>query len=396
MEARWIILLVLFIVRTVMGLQFQSVASVSPFYIAEVGIDYTRLGFLIGLFHLPGFFLALPGGLLGKKFGDKPVAIGALILMTIGGAVMGASNTYAFSVVGRLMSGAGSILLNVMLVKMAADWFAGKEIITAMAVLMSSWPFGISIGLISLGRLAAMTTWQTVMFLTAGACLISLVLVAVFYRGSPTVAEKHTADSAQPGLSRREILLVLVASLIWTLFNAGFLAIPSFAPDFLTSIGYTVAGAASLVSMVTWLSIASVQIGGYLSEKLKRPNLIFVGTFCGMGLGMCLLPYWQNPLVLFIWLGLIMGPPVGIMMALPAEVLQPENRAAGMGLFYMLFYGAISVLTTITGFTRDFTQSPAAPLLFGGMLAIAAILIFALFRLLQARTKGTALTASTA
>jgi predicted MFS family arabinose efflux permease len=387
METRWIVLLLLFVVRTVMGLQFQSVASVSPFLMADLGIDYTRLGFLIGLFHLPGFFLAFPGGLLGKRFGDKPVIISALGLMTIGGLIMGASNTYALSVVGRLMSGAGSILLNVLLVKMIADWFAGKEIITAMAVLMSSWPFGISLGLISLGRLAAATSWQKVMFLTAGACVISVILVALFYRGSPAVAEKVPAESVRVRFSRREILLVLIASLIWTLFNAGFIAIPSFAPDFLTSIGYTVTAAASLVSMVTWIVIPSIQIGGYISEKLRRPNLIFVVSFCGIGLSMCLVPYWPNPFVLFIWLGLIMGPPVGIMMALPSEVLQPENRAAGMGLFYAFFYGAMSALTTITGFSRDLTQSPAAPLLFGAMLVFLAIIIFALFRMLQARAK---------
>ncbi len=387
METRWIILLVLFVVRTVMGLQFQSVASLSPFFMAELGIDYTRLGFLIGLFHLPGFFLAFPGGLLGKRFGDKPVVISALVLMAFGGLIMGACNTYAFSVVGRLMSGAGSILLNVLLVKMIADWFAGKEIITAMAVLMSSWPLGISLGLISLGRLAAVTSWQMVMFLTAGACLVSLIFIAVFYRGSPTVAEKHTAESARVRFSRQEILLVLIASLIWSLFNAGFIAIPSFAPNFLTSIGFTVAAAASLVSMVTWIVIPSIQIGGYISQRLRRPNLIIAISFTGIGLGLWLLPYWPNPFVLFIWLGLILGPPVGIITALPAEVLQPENRAAGMGLFYTFYYGALSALTTITGFSRDFTQSPAAPLLFGGMLVFIAIIIFALFRIFQARAK---------
>jgi len=40
-----------------------------------LGIDYTCLGFLIGLYHLSGFVLAFPGGLLGKRFGDKPVVM---------------------------------------------------------------------------------------------------------------------------------------------------------------------------------------------------------------------------------------------------------------------------------------------------------------------------------
>jgi MFS family permease len=81
----------------------------------DLGIGYTRLGFLIGVYQLPGFILAFPGGILGKRFGEKPVVIAGLVMMTIGGLTMGAYESYTLSVVGRVMSGAGSILLNVML-----------------------------------------------------------------------------------------------------------------------------------------------------------------------------------------------------------------------------------------------------------------------------------------
>jgi hypothetical protein len=74
------------------------------------------------------------------------------------------------------------------------------------------------------------------------------------------------------------------------------------------------------------------------------------------------------------------------MMALPAEVLRPENRAAEMGLFYAFFYGGMSLLTTLAGFSRDFTGNSAAPLYFGGMLVAAGILILVLFRWYQRRT----------
>jgi MFS family permease len=311
--------------------------------------------------------------------------------MTIGGLIMGVYDSYALSIVGRLMSGVGAILLNVLLTKMIADWFAGKEIITAMAVLMSSWPFGISLGLLSLGRLATITSWQLVMYLTAAACLIALILVATLYRVPPITNEKRATESMKVKLSRQEIWLVLMASLIWTLFNVGFIALPSFAPDLFTSIGYSVPAAGSLVSMVTWIVIPSVQLGGYISEKIGRPNIILVACFSGIGLGMCLLPYWPYPVVLFILLGFIFGPPVGIMMALPTEVLHPENRAVGMGLFWTFFYGGMSVLTTLTGLSRDLTQSPAAPLVFGGMLLITAIIIFAIFRMFQSRVNLIAL-----
>ena len=92
-------------------------------------------------------------------------------------------------------------------------------------------------------------------------------------------------------------------------------------------------------------------------------------------------------MVVFIWLGLIFGPPAGIIMALPTEVLHPENRAAGMGLYFSCFYGGMMALTSLAGFSRDLTQNAAAPILFGGMLLIIAIIILTLFRTFQARIK---------
>jgi MFS family permease len=139
--------------------------------------------------------------------------------------------------------------------------------------------------------------------------------------------------------------------------------------------------------MVTWIIVFSVQFGGYISEKLSRPNIILVTCFVGISLGMFLLPYSTHPVALFAWLGLIFGPPAGIIMALPAEVLQPENRAAGMGLFYSFYYGGMMALTSLAGFSRDLTQNAATPVLFGGMLLIIAIIILAIFRTFQARFK---------
>jgi len=105
--------------------------------------------------------------------------------------------------------------------------------------------------------------------------------------------------------------------------------------------------------MATWISIFSVQLGGYISEKLSRPNIILVTCFVGISIGMCLLPYCPYPIALFIFLGFIFGPPAGIIMALPAQVLHPENRAVGMGLLFSCYYGGMMALTSLAGFSRD-------------------------------------------
>ena len=88
--SRWLILGVLFFARTAMACQFQTVGSTAPFLIGSFAIDYTRLGTLIGLYMLPGIFFALPGGMLGQRFGAKRLVLAGLLLMAAGGALMGA------------------------------------------------------------------------------------------------------------------------------------------------------------------------------------------------------------------------------------------------------------------------------------------------------------------
>jgi MFS family permease len=312
--------------------------------------------------------------------------------MAFGGLVMGIGDSYTPVATGRVLSGVGAVLLNVLLTKMIADWFAGKEIVTAMAILVSSWPLGISLGLVSLGPLAAASSWQQVMRLIAAACVVALVLVVAVYR-APSVAGSGQATGRSGtwlNLSRREIGLVVLAGLIWMLFNVGFVILPSFAPGFLTTTGYTMAAAGSLVSAATWIVIPAVQMGGYIAERIGRPNLIMVACFLGIGSAICLLPYWPYPLALFLAIGLLFGPPAGIIMALPAEVLRPENRAPGMGIFSTCSYAGGAVLSTLAGLSRDLTHSPAAPLFFGGAMLIIAIMILGLFRAFQRQSAGIA------
>ena len=47
MPLRWVMLIVLFLVRLAMGYQFQSVASVSTHLVSELGLSYTQVGTLI-------------------------------------------------------------------------------------------------------------------------------------------------------------------------------------------------------------------------------------------------------------------------------------------------------------------------------------------------------------
>ena len=116
----------------------------------EFGVGLADIGVLIGLYFTPGVALALPGGAIGRRFGDKTTVLGALLLMLTGGVAMAFSDSWNGQVAGRLVAGAGGVLLNVQMTKMVADWFAGKEIATAMAIFVNSWPAGVAVSLLAL------------------------------------------------------------------------------------------------------------------------------------------------------------------------------------------------------------------------------------------------------
>jgi MFS family permease len=69
----------LFAVRGTIAFQFQSVAVVAPLLTSQFGASLADVGVLIGLYFAPGVVLALPGGAIGQRFGDKRTALATLL-----------------------------------------------------------------------------------------------------------------------------------------------------------------------------------------------------------------------------------------------------------------------------------------------------------------------------
>jgi MFS family permease len=212
-NGRWLILLVLFLARAAVSLQFQSIPALSPLLVDSLRIDYALLGTLVGLYMLPGVIFSLPGGLLGQRFGDKQIAVLGLSLMVLGGLWVGLSGTYLSASLGRIVSGVGAVLLNIVLAKMVTDWFAGREIVTAMAFFVSSWPVGIGLGLLLLPILATAASVMLALLATALVSALALVLVLAIYR-SP-VSFVATPATFRIALSGHEWWASIFAGMVW-------------------------------------------------------------------------------------------------------------------------------------------------------------------------------------
>jgi predicted MFS family arabinose efflux permease len=382
MTNRWVVLGALFVARSALGFHFQSVASVAPLLVEDLGIDFTAIGTLIGLFSLLGVLTALPAGFLGQRFGERRVCIFGLALMTLGGFVMWLGDGFGMIAVGRMIAGTGGVVITVIMVKIVGDLFEGKEVVTAMAILMNSWPVGIVIGLWTQGALAETWGWPSV-FLVAGiGSFVGMLLVAAVYRPGVSAVVRPLQRLA---ITRMEAAKVSLAGIIWVLYNAGYLMVLSFGPAMLVMRGLDVAAAGLLLANATFVYMFAIPLGGWLSEKLARPNLVMVSCFALGAVTVALVPLADSPLLLFILAAIFIGIPTGNVMALTVETVPAEHRNTGTGLYHTWNHAGLFVGPALAGWIVTQTGDPATAMFFGGTTMALAIVVLGALRALQWR-----------
>jgi MFS family permease len=374
---RWFALAVLFLIRLTMAFQFQSVAAVAPLLGDAFSVSLADIGWLIGLYFAPGLALALPGGAIGRRFGDKPTVIASLLLMLVGELAMALSPSWFMQIAGRLVSGAGGVMFNVQMTKMVADWFAGQEIATAMAIFVNSWPAGIALSLVSLPVIGTAFGVGAVYLAVAASIALGLVFFIAAYPSPPKTATTPTTGSSWP--DRNTLIALIAAGLIWGLFNVGFAMIFSFGPSMLDQLGWSISAAGSVISIVLWLAVISVPLGGFLADRTGRPNLVLSGGCIIFAVLMIVLPRTDAVISTVTLIGLLSGLPAGPIMSLPACVLKAETRAIGMGIFYTLYYATMMLGPVVAGALAKSTGQAASAFDFGTAVVLACPLLLWLF-----------------
>jgi predicted MFS family arabinose efflux permease len=363
-------LALLFWLRAAMGFQFQSVASTAGPLAAEFGISASALGALIGLYILPGFVVALPSGALASRLPDRATATAGLLVMAAGSIVMALAPSYAMLCAGRLLAGIGYALYTLVITKMVADWFTGREMFAAMGVMLASWPCGIALGLAVEPALAVAAGWPAAQWAVAALCIADAGLAAFLYRAPPErIAAPAVGARLRP--DRREIALVLLASLPWGALNVGLIIFFSFGPRLLESTGHSPTAAAMLIAAGLWVSALALPLGGMIAERLRRPHLAAaISSVVGAAaLGWLVL---DGPAALAsVLVGLSLCVPGAVIIALPASLLRPESLGIGLGLFYASYFLQMMLGPLIAGWVADLAGGPAAAVWTGAALLLA-------------------------
>ncbi len=394
---RWRMLLLLFVARVGLGFQFQTMGSVGDDFVREFGLDHAAVGTLIGLFMLPGLFLAIPAGLLGRYCPDRLLCGGGLAALAVGGLIAGFAPDPWLVGAGRMVCGLGFVFSTLYFVKMTVDWFVGREIATAMAILVMSWPFGIAMGQIAHEWLAATGSWRWPFFVASAYCAFGALAIFALYRPppappAPPAPEHVLAGATKPKpahawalLSRRELSLTLIAALIWGFFNAGYVIYLNFGPAMLEAKGYGPVEAAAVISIASWVMIFSGAVCGQITDRTRKPAIVVavamvVAMAALAALGQSGADVWAS-----LAFGLIGMAPAGVIMALTGEAMRPESRAIGMGVFFTGYYVIMTAAPPLAGWLYDQSGDPFAPLQLGVAMFALVLLAYLGFRLAKGR-----------
>jgi MFS family permease len=302
----------------------------------------------------------------------------SLILMLIGGAMMAWGPSWGWLFAGRLLAGAGGVIINIVMTKMLMDWFVGQELSTAMAIFINSWPVGIALALLTIPTIAATGgldwAWAAVMSVIA----LGLLLFLLVYR--PPV--KAPAASVRITVSRLPMLALFLAATVWALYNAALAMVFSFGPAFLTQRGWGLTSAGSATSIFIVVVALSVPVGGILADKTGRRYAVITIGMLGYVIllpSVLVAPSWAI-LPIFVIVALVFGLAAGPIVSLPALVLKPESRAFGTGVYYSIYYVLMMVAPALAGVIADKVESIGITFIFGSVLLVAGMLALGGFR----------------
>jgi predicted MFS family arabinose efflux permease len=383
---RWAMLALLFFCRTSLGFQFQTMGSAAPGVTAEIGLSLTEIGTLIGFFMLPGVVLSIPSGYAARYMSDKGLLVLGLLVMGLGGATAAIAAGFGMLALGRILCGVGFVIGTIYFAKMVQDWFGGKELATAMGILVVSWPFGIAIGQVAHDWLMTQFHWRLPFAIAAAYCSTAALALWLGYRAPPGIAAPRGA-AGPAGLPRRELWLTLLAASVWAFFNAGYLVFLSFAPKALLESGFAAQQAIPMVSAASALMMISIPVSGVIADRSGRPDAVLylcsaVGVICLLAL-----PYAPFAVISCVLFGLIGMGPAGVIMALTGQAMSPARRAFGMGVFSTIYYAITAPAPALAGWIVDRTGAPQDALIFAAALFALTMVANLAFRVAVRRLR---------
>lgn len=264
------------------ALQVGKAAIAAPLLQSDFGIGLTAIGWLAGIFALIGLVGGTPTGAFVARFGARLILIIGL-LVTAAGAALGAAIAGLLSLfVGRVIEGAGFLLVTVAAPSLLEEVTRPADRDLAFALWSCFMPVGITAAMLA-GPL--FEDWRT-MWWTSGALALAICMAVprvIPAGGQGQIMSWSNLRRDSMAVSRDRVAVGL--AITFALYSLMFFAVFSFLPVLLMErlqVTHQTAGLLSALASAVNV-IGNLTAGVLLSKGFSRPALL-IAAFLVMGL----------------------------------------------------------------------------------------------------------------
>lgn len=313
---------------------------------AAFGVSYGAVSLLVAVYSLTSSLLQPAAGLIADRFDRRLLAALGPVLVALGGGLMGFFPTPLTLAVALGISGLGSALFHSAGAALVGQYASPERRGFWLSTFGSGGYLGLSLGpIVSLGVVNAGG-------LKALAWLIPIVLIpAILLLRQAPPATLKTKPSSFTDLAR--VFRGQVARLwaVSTLRSITFMSFSTTIPFWFAQRGLSDAQTALALSVYSFSATAGAFLGGTLSDRLGRRNVL-VGTMAfaiPLYIGLLTLPpenLLYVPLLAFTGALMNAGIPVAVAMAQEHE---PAQMATVSGLLMGFTWGFAGLLYGVVG-----------------------------------------------
>lgn len=386
-RTRWLDAGLVMLCQSGQALIIGGVALFLPIIRTDLGISFTQAGALDAVSTLVYALMQVPAGLLADRFGPRRlflVGLAAVNLLAMSFALL---QDYGPLLANQALSGFFRALVFAPGLLLITALFRPERRATAMGLYVAG-GFSSSILLNLLGpALVGPLGWRG---LFAAFAVFGLAALVVFWRRSRDWPHPRPPQPA----TVRETIAVLRHGALWVVAGLQYVrlavvfGVAVWLPTFLVDDrGHSLGFAGAAIAMCAALTAAANILGGYLSDRLRRPVLIIGGSLAVLAVTTFLIPRVHGTAALLaviavnaIFVQLYFGP----LFALPVEMfgLRTAGLVSGVGNFFANLgaFSFVYVLGSVKDATGSFTVG--FDLLAGAAVAgvLLALLLAALRR----------------
>jgi len=285
------------------------------------------------------------------------------------------SEGFASALILRTLMGIGFAGTYMPGLRMVSEKFASRERGKALGIYVGTFSLGVALSLFLTGFINSFLSWRWAFFITSlgpiGGGIIAFFQLGVITRGK---TEETTKVALNEILRNRPALGMIGAYIghMWEMFGMRGWIVAFLTACFLTAqfdFPKAVSLSALLAGVVSFVGAISNALGGVLSDRFGRANMITL-VMLGSGLISLLIgwtrtfPLWVV-LILSILYGFMVTGESSVLSTSVTELAHPGGLGRTMALQSLFGFGSASVSPIAFGYILDITNPPDALARFG-------------------------------